>query len=75
MVSHSGRGKVGKCLEWGVRAQGGKVGHPCRGGDSDRNGRLVTYRATDHIVNVLRTMEARFLTVRERHYKIRKKEN
>lgn len=75
MVSYTRRGKVPKCLEWRVRAQGGKAGRACRGGGSNRNGRLLTYRATDYLVNVLRTMEARFLTLREGHYKIRKKEN
>lgn len=63
-----------ECLEWGVGAQEGKAGHPCREGGSNRDGRLVT-DGTDRLGNVLRTMKTKFLTVREGHYKIRKKEN
>lgn len=47
---------MGECLEWGVGAQKGKAGHPCREGGSDRDGRLVT-DGTERLVNVLRTME------------------
>lgn len=63
-----------ECLEWGVGAQERKAGHPCREGGSNRDGRLVT-DGTDRLGNVLRTMKTKFLSVREGHYKIRKKEN
>lgn len=63
-----------KCLKCRVRAQEGKAGHSCRGGGSDRDGRLLTQRGTDQLVNVLRTMEVMFLTVTEGHYEIRKLE-
>lgn len=53
-----------KCLEWGVRAQEGKQGIHAEGTGSDRDGRLVTRMGTDHLVNVLRTTEAKFLSVR-----------
>lgn len=50
----------------GVRAQKGKAGHPFkRGGSDNRDGRLVIYRRIDHLANILRTMKATFLTIRE----------
>lgn len=58
----------------GSRSPRGKSRASCREGGGDRDGRLVT-DGTDRLVNVLRTMETKFLTVREGHYKIRKKEN
>lgn len=57
-------GKVSRMESQSPRS---KAGHPCRGGGSDRDGRLVTRMGTDHLVNVLRTTEAKFLSVREGH--------
>lgn len=64
MVFYNGKRKVRKGLEWAVRAQEGKAGHPCRGTGSDRDGRLVTHGGTDHLVNIIKIIEARFLTVK-----------
>jgi len=46
-------------------SQEGKAGHPFRGEGSDRDRRLVRHRETAHLIYVLRTMEAKFLTVTE----------
>lgn len=56
----------GKVSRMGSQSPRRKARHPCRGG-SDRDGRLVTRMGTDHLVNVLRTTEAKFLSVREGH--------
>lgn len=56
--------KESEGLEWAVRAQEGKAGHPCRGTGSDKDGRLVTHRGTDHLVNIIKIIKAWFLTVK-----------
>lgn len=55
----------GKVSRMGSQSPRKKAGHTWRGGRSDRDRRLVTKRGTDHSVNVLRTTEARFLSIRE----------
>lgn len=57
--SHTGRGKVGECLEWGVRAQERKQGIHVEEAEVT-DGRLITRGRTDHLVNLLRTTETSF---------------